>query len=370
MTPKRVNKNQINALSVMRYLAAHGPSTQIQTTHAVNLRRTSVFNVFESMEQAKLLEMSSNIANVGKGRPRQLWQLNGSLGAFVSIYTNTHDRVVQLSDFNGLLLENITASPHESMGEELREIVGMISEWSKKYRILGVIVLLPGRVDFEQGVVLLSKSWEMENYPLREILRERLSRICPDALVLIENNARMTAWGQRCGGACIGIDDFMTLSILDGRRNGKTTPISIGSGIVLDGRVYRGRTGGAGELDHNCYTWWNRIYSEDKFPISLQEIDRESREYFAGNLGESFAHLVNYLEPERLVVVFEQQPAEDFFMAFRKALYKHLIYIDKSNFHIELSSDGTGSTIRGGLALLRETFFAEDHHLIELCSQL
>lgn len=354
----------------MRYLAAHGPSTQIQTTQAVNLRRTSVFNVFESMEQGGLLEMSSNVATARKGRPRQLWQLNGSLGAFVSIYTNTHDRAVQLSDFNGIVLENMTAAPCEKMADELDEIVAMIQNWSSRYRILGVMLLLPGRVDFEQGLIKFSRSWELENYPLRDILKKRLAEICPNALVLVENNARMTAWGQRCGGACTGIDDFATLSILNGRRNGKTTPISIGSGIVLGGRVYRGRTGGAGELDHNCYKWWNRIYSEDRFPVSLQEIDRHSREHFAQNLGESFAHLVNYLEPERLVVVFEQAPMEDFFLALRETLYKNLIYIDPDNFSIELSSDGTGSTIRGGLALLREHFFADDRRLTPFCNPL
>jgi hypothetical protein len=135
-------------------------------------------------------------------------------------------------------------------------------------------------------------------------------------------------------------------------------------------RRYRGRTGGAGELDQNCYSWWNRIYAEDRFPVSLQEIDRHSRAHFAEKLGENFAHLVNYLEPERLVVVFEQAPVEDFFLAFRESLLKHLIYIDPDHFSVELSSDGTGSTIRGGLALLRETFFSDNHRLNSLCTPL
>lgn len=373
MTPKRIHKNQINALSVIRYLAAYGQSTQIQITNTINLRRTSVFNIFELMEQAKLLEVSSNVATMKKGRPRQLWQLNGSLGAFVCIYSGPHNRVLQLSDFNGALLENIVSLPQENMERELDEIVGILLKWAGQYRICGIMMILPGRIDFENRMVRYSKSWELENYPLCSILHERIGHVCPDALILVENNTRMTAWGLRYVGNGAGMDNFLVLSILNGQRSrhqGRAIPISIGSGAVLSGRIYRGHTGGAGELDHSCYTWWHRLYANNKFPVTLRELDHESREYFAEKLGENFAHLVNYLEPERVIVVFEQQPAEDFFSTLRKAIYKHLIYIDKENLDIELSSDGAGYTVRGGLALLRECYFGDDRNLIDLCGRI
>lgn len=364
--PKKLNKNTLHTMTVVRHLAASGASTQIQVTQQIDLRRTSVFNVFENMEKSGLLETGSNIALAGKGRPRQLWQLNGALGAFAAVYLNSHNRTLQLVDFNGQLLFHHSEPACGSIEADLEAAVRQLAEAGAGRPLSGLVLLLPGRVNFTDGVVSCSRSLELENCPARDILAAKLRPFAPDALILIENNARMAAWGQHCGGACTGIDDFLALLVLDGKRNGKVSPISIGSGMVVDGKVYRGCAGGAGELDDSCHRWWNKVYGGQNFPVTLSEVDRESRRYFAARLGESFAHIVNYLEPKRMVVIFEQSPVEDFFLELRRKIHDNLIYIDKNDFSIELSSDGVGSTIRGGLALLRTHFFASDELLLKI----
>ncbi len=365
-TPIKLNKNQENALAVVRCLAANGPLSQVQTTKLMHLGRTSVFNTFEALNHAGVLETGNGIVQTGKGRPCQLWQLNTGLGVFVTVYSNVHARSLRVTDINGQTVAEKSLPSEEHFAGEFEEIVAAIREYAGSYRILGVMLLLPGRIDFHGGVVSCSRTWELNHLPLRRMLEEQLAQAAPGAVLLIENNSRMTAWGQRFGGACTGLTHFMTLSIIEGRRNGKSTAISVGSGMVMDGRVYRGRAGGAGELDDNCHLWFKRVYSERHFPVSLLELDRSSRELFAAELGASFAHLVNYLEPERVAVVFEQSPVEDFFAALKQQIHANLIYVDKRELPVEISGDGVGSTLRGGLMLLRELYFADTARLLAL----
>jgi predicted NBD/HSP70 family sugar kinase len=59
--------------------------------------------------------------------------------------------------------------------------------------------------------------------------------------VTLENDVNLAALGEQWRGVAQGVDDFVFLSIGTG----------LGAGIVLDGRLHRGRHGAAGELDYS-----------------------------------------------------------------------------------------------------------------------
>jgi len=357
----KLSRQTDNAALIVRYLAANGPSTQTQLVNDSHLRRTSVFNIFEYLEQAGLIAMQHNVAALHKGRPCNLWSLQGRIGGFMTVYAGKAETVMQLSDFAGNQTAVLTEESLDDFSAVLERIVAQAQAWHSLLPLRGLVVMIAGRTDFSSGKVMVSRAWKLENYPLRDILQQRLEASCPGIVTMIENNARMAAWGQRIGGSCIGIDNYISLSLMNGRRNGIQTPISIGSGLVLSGRLYRGQYGGAGELDDACYRWFSKLYADGKFPVSLQELDKSSRAYFATRLGESFAHLVNYLAPQRLVVIFENDPpAPDFFTTLRREIQKGLIYTDSDKFPVELAIDGSAAVMRGGLALLREHYFAAD----------
>ena len=366
----RSNRYLGNAATVLRYLAENGPSTQTQVVGDIHLQRTSVFNIFEYLEQAGLIVMRSSTLSLQKGRPCHLWQLNGGTGGFMTVYIGNTEILMQLCDFGGEVSDTVRERSPDRFDTAMERLMSQFKLWHQQVPLRGVMVIIAGRVDFLTGRVVISRTWKLEDFQLRQILQERLAPLAPGVMVMIENNARMAAWGQRVGGSCIGLDDFLSLSIIDGRLNGKSVPISIGSGVVLDGRIYRGQRGGAGELDDACYRWFGKIYSGGQFPVSLQELDKKSREYFAVKLGESFAHLVNYLAPQRLVVIFEREPVLDFFTVLRREVQKKLIYTDSANFPVEIALDGGGAVIRGGTALLRERFFAGSEEFLDILKEM
>ena len=95
---------------------------------------------------------------------------------------------------------------------------------------------VPSVVDFETGRVVSSVNVPLGELPLRDLLAEQL-----DAPVYVDNDATVAAFAE-------AHDD--QLRLVAGNLVMITIGTGIGGGLVLGGRIYRGRTGGAGELGH------------------------------------------------------------------------------------------------------------------------
>jgi glucokinase len=100
----------------------------------------------------------------------------------------------------------------------------------------GIGVGFAGHVNGAQGLVLTSSNlpaWD--RHPLRDVLQERLA-----APVRLENDANCAAWAEYRFGAGQGSRAMCYVTFSTG----------FGAGIVIDGRLYTGATGTAGEIGH------------------------------------------------------------------------------------------------------------------------
>lgn len=100
----------------------------------------------------------------------------------------------------------------------------------------GVGVASPGAIDAERGVVAGAPQlpgWR--DVPLAAVMSERLG-----VPVCLENDATAAALGEHRYGAGRGTRDMIYLTISTG----------VGGGIIIDGGLYRGTSGAAGELGH------------------------------------------------------------------------------------------------------------------------
>lgn len=96
---------------------------------------------------------------------------------------------------------------------------------------MGVAVC--GAVDHEAGIVLKTGALDWTDIPLSEGLHQRLGRP-----VVLENDVNAAAWGEYRHGAGQGATGMLAAWVGTG----------IGGGIVLDGRLFHGPRGTAGEL--------------------------------------------------------------------------------------------------------------------------
>jgi glucokinase len=117
----------------------------------------------------------------------------------------------------------------------VEQLVGLVQEVEPGgLRAVGVGV--PSVVEFSTGRVVSSVNIPLADVPLRRVLGDRLG-----LPVFVDNDATVAALAE-------AHDEDLTLVA----RNlvMLTIGTGVGGGIVIGGRIYRGATGGAGELGH------------------------------------------------------------------------------------------------------------------------
>ncbi len=107
---------------------------------------------------------------------------------------------------------------------------------ASRSQLRGLGIASPGGLDLIHGLVQDAPQlpgWE--GVPIVEIMSERLR-----LAVLLDNDANAAALGENRFGAGRGTSCMIYLTISTG----------VGGGIIIDGKIYHGATGAAGELGH------------------------------------------------------------------------------------------------------------------------
>ena len=121
----------------------------------------------------------------------------------------------------------------------LRDIFSLCDSFLEGFEIHAIGLSIPGIVDAKNGVWLEAVFSKVQNFPLGTILAEKYK-----LPVFLENDANNSAFGERIFGFAKDCGDFIWLTVSNG----------CGAGIFLDGKLFTGFGGHAGELGHICVT--------------------------------------------------------------------------------------------------------------------
>lgn len=116
-----------------------------------------------------------------------------------------------------------------------KTIADVVTELGVRHRIRAVGVAAAGFVDRNRATVLFAPHLSWRDEPLRDALKARLG-----VPVVVENDANAAAWAEVRVGAGVGEASTVLVNLGTG----------IGGSVVLDGYLYRGRYGTAGEFGH------------------------------------------------------------------------------------------------------------------------
>ncbi|SCK27808.1 glucokinase [Streptomyces sp. WMMB 714] len=138
-------------------------------------------------------------------------------------------------DEHGTILETSTVPTPPTADHVIDAIADAVRDASAEYEVDAVGIGAPGYVDDKRATVLFTPNLTWRHEALKDKVEQRI-----DLPVVIENDANAAAWGEYKFGIGTGHEDVVCITIGTG----------LGGGVIIGGKLHRGRFGVAAEFGH------------------------------------------------------------------------------------------------------------------------
>ena len=235
---KNINKRV--SLELIRFTP--GGVSRSELARQLGLTRAAVTTIIGDLIDSGLVHETEDGPATGGRRPILL-ELNPRRGYLVGIDVGATHYGMLVTDFGGRVVNEVEArldirmSPDSyltKLDEALRAMLGGAQLGLDDVLAIGMGV--PGPISSEAGMVVappIMPGWD--KYPVRLKAQELWGRP-----VSLNNDAELGALGEWAHGAGRGERHLAYIKVGTG----------IGAGLLLDGKIFRGATGCAGEIGH------------------------------------------------------------------------------------------------------------------------
>ncbi|MFC4059377.1 ROK family protein [Planomonospora corallina] len=229
---------EINDRAALELLLTSGPLTRGRIGELTGLSKVTASQTLARLEERGLVEVIGEQAG-GRGPNAALYGVVSSAAYVAGLDVGPEFVTTAVADIQGRIVGEATVAPaghedpvalvHDAVVKACRSARVAIS------RLRAIAIGTPGVVDPRTGDVRFSFDLPGWHEGIHEALARDLRRD-----VRIENDVNLVAVAERALGAARGVDDFVLLWAGRG----------IGLGVVLGGRLHRGRSGSAGEIGY------------------------------------------------------------------------------------------------------------------------
>jgi N-acetylglucosamine repressor len=232
-------KNIIQKIKTIKYLYVHGSKTNADICKHLRISAPKSFSLLNELINSDLIEKQGRGISIGGRKPdlyaikeKSLFVLSIDIGLYktrMSIFDNRNTSITGIKTYS-VKLDNNRATLDILIGyiNELIEESGIDSS-----KLMGIGISMPGLVDSVKGINYTHLNFG--NKSIRDILIKEFNRP-----VFIENDAKAAALAEFRFGLAKKKKNVLVLYIDWG----------IGLGLILDGKLYRGSSGFAGEFSH------------------------------------------------------------------------------------------------------------------------
>jgi predicted NBD/HSP70 family sugar kinase len=251
--------------------------SRTEIAHDTGLTAQTISNIVRRLLGEGLVVESGKKSSARGGKPKVNLEINPDAGYALGAQIDRDEIALVLLNLGGQPLRSTRhAMPAGQTPEKAVRLVGRLAAELVRdaggvgRKMLGLGVASPGPLDPEAGILYGPpgfKNWE--EVPIKQMLQERTGYP-----VLVDNDAMAAAVGERWVGKARGIDNFAFVY----------SGWGLGAGLFLEGHIYRGATGTAGELGHT-------------------PLDPNGPECECGNRG----CLVRYCSPREIILAVERK---------------------------------------------------------------
>lgn len=233
----------LNQFHILNTIRIAGSISRTEIAQIVGHSRATVTNATASLINSGLIYEKEVEGSSARGRNRIMLAINPDAAYVVG---------VKVSAFRiGCVVTDILANVKSSVvmpvrtSERPAEFVSDLIEEAIRHcvreaglslnQISGIGIGLPGLVDSREGVSYWNPLYRRDSSTLRELIEQRFN-----INTYVDNDANTVTLSQLWGGQGKGVNNFVVVTIEDG----------LGMGVIIDGELYRGSNGFAGEMGH------------------------------------------------------------------------------------------------------------------------
>jgi predicted NBD/HSP70 family sugar kinase len=227
----------INRQIVLNYVRERGPISRAEIAHETALQRSTVSLIVEELRVDGLIEEVGGEST--GGRPPILLSLRTADAVAIGVDLGTNRTVVATSDLAGRVLEQEQFETDPDADKTIKQIIERARKLIRRNNgtIEGIGVSLPGLVVDPDGKELFIPNFQWRDVPFASEISAATG-----LPVTMDNDANAAAQAELWFGRpeVRAVRDFILVLVEGG----------VGTGIVFDGQVYRGKNGAAGEFGH------------------------------------------------------------------------------------------------------------------------
>ncbi|MGW9344604.1 ROK family transcriptional regulator [Streptomyces albidoflavus] len=232
--------HRANLERVVRAVRLSGSLTQAEVARTTGLSAATVSNIVRELKESGTVEVTPTSAG---GRRARSVSLSGDAGIVIGVdFGHTHLRVAVGNLAHQILAEeaeplDVDASAEQGF-DRAELLVGRLLDATgvDRAKVAGVGLGVPGPIDVASGMLgstSILPGWSGTQPALA--LGERIG-----VPVAVDNDANLGALGELVWGSGRGVRDLAYIKVAGG----------VGAGLVIDGQIYRGPGGTAGEIGH------------------------------------------------------------------------------------------------------------------------
>ena len=232
-------KNRLLKRKIINYLDASGNVTIAELTKELNISAPKITNLLTDLIDDGLIKDNGKVDSTG-GRRASLYGLVAESCFFIGVDIKKYEINIGLLDFKKNLVEIKENIPYqlENSPEAYQELMTIIKSFIEeisieKQKILGLGINLSGRVNHTTGYSY--SFFHFHEEPLSQTIKKEIG-----ILTFIQNDSKAMAYGEFCSGAVSREKNVLFVNIDYG----------VGLGILIDGKVYYGKSGFSGEFGH------------------------------------------------------------------------------------------------------------------------
>jgi glucokinase-like ROK family protein len=401
---------ELNLSTMMRCLREGAPLSRARLADLTGLNKTTVSSLVEELLDRGLIEEVGQ-ATSGGGRPATMLELAPQAGCIIGVQFGVDFVAVVLTDFVGRILWRRSREADSSQGQDvvIAQAINLIDEARATdvtcgARVLGLGVASPGTVRVEEGLLVFSPNLQWRNVHFRDLFQQQTG-----LPVFVDNDANAAALAEHLFGVARQAQDFVF--VFGG--------VGVGGGLFLNGELYRGTSGFAGEIGHTNFMWegyrtpcrcgnrgcWETCTSQYSvvervrarlairrnsllpqlmaeqnspltFPLIVQAADAgdgealESLAETGSAMGLGVANLISIFNPELVVIGGPLSTAGKYLLpAIRTVVEKTVLHEVQEQAEIVISAFGPDASLVGAAALVVEAILSSPSSVQRLWEQ-